>query len=208
MRVGLLGPLELEAGTPTLSPRDRLVLAALAMRRGMWMGADALADALWPDQPPASWQKVVQGCVSRLRRVLGPESIETSPSGYRLRTEWVELDVVELEDLVARARSGLAEGAAERAVAGFEKALGLWRGRPLTELEEWPPAQLKAARLTELHLAAEEERLTAMLAAGRHHEVVAEALVQAREQPWRESRWATLALAQYRCGRQHRARLD
>ena len=208
MRVALLGPLELETGGSALGPRDRLVLAALAMRRGMWMGADALADALWPDQPPASWQKVVQGCVSRLRRVLGPESIETSPSGYRLRTEWVELDVVELEDLVARARSGLAEGAAERAVAGFEKALGLWRGRPLTELEEWPPAQLEAARLTELHLAAEEERLTAMLAAGRHHEVVAEALVQAREQPWRESRWATLALAQYRCGRQHRARLD
>jgi DNA-binding SARP family transcriptional activator len=202
MRVGLLGPLELEAGSPALSPRDRLVLAALAMRRGQWMAADALADALWPDRPPASWVKVVQGCVSRLRRTLGPESIETSPSGYRLRPEWVDLDVVELEDLVARARSGLAEGASERAVASFEKALGLWRGRPLTELEEWPPAQLEAARLTELHLAAQEERLAAMMAAGRHHEVVAEALVQAREQPWREGRWVTLALAQYRCGRQ------
>jgi DNA-binding SARP family transcriptional activator len=166
------------------------------------MAADALADVLWPDRPPASWTKVVQGCVSRLRRVLGAESIETSPAGYRLRPEWVDLDVAELEDLVARARSGLAEGAAERAVAGFEKALGLWRGRPLTELEEWPPAQLEAARLTELHLAAQEERLAAMLAAGRHHEVVAEALVQAREQPWREGRWVTLALAQYRCGRQ------
>ena len=60
----------------------------------------------------------------------------------------------------------------------------------------------EAARLTELHLAAEEERLVAVLAAGRHHEVVGEALVQARQQPWRESRWVTLALAQYRCGRQ------
>jgi len=202
MRVGLLGPLELEAGSPALGPRDRLVLAALAMRRGQWMAADALADVLWPDRPPASWVKVVQGCVSRLRRVLGAESIETGPSGYRLRSECVDLDVTELEDLVARARAGLAEGAAERAVAGFERALGLWRGRPLTELEEWPPAQLEAARLTELHLAAQEERLAAMLAAGRHHEVVAEALVRAREQPWRESRWVTLALAQYRCGRQ------
>ena len=202
MRVGLLGPLELEAGSPALGPRDRSVLAALAMRRGQWMAPDALADVLWPDRPPASWVKVVQGCVSRLRRVLGAESIETSPAGYRLRPEWVDLDVVELEDLVARARSGLAEGAADRAVAGFEKALGLWRGRPLAELEEWPPAQLEAARLTELHLAAQEERLAAMLAAGRHHEVVGEALVQAREQPWRESRWITLALAQYRCGRQ------
>ena len=41
-----------------------------------------------------------------------------------------------------------------------------------------------------------------MLAAGRHQDVVGAALVQAREQPWRESRWATLALAHYRCGRQ------
>ena len=106
MRVGLLGPLELEAGSLALGPRDRSVLAALAMRRGQWMAADALADALWPDRPPASWVKVVQGCVSRLRRVLGAESIETSPSGYRLRPEWVDLDVVELEDLVARAGPG------------------------------------------------------------------------------------------------------
>src|SRR5689334_13821684 len=115
MRVGLLGPLELEAGGPALGPRDRLVLAALAMRRGQWMAPDALADVLWPDRPPASWVKVVQGCVSRLRRALGADSIETGPSGYRLRPEWVELDVAELEDLVARARSGVAEGAVERA---------------------------------------------------------------------------------------------
>ena len=152
MRVALLGPLELETGGSALGPRDRLVLAALAMRCGQWMAADVLADVLWADHPPVSWVKVVQGCVSRLRRALGPESIETSTSGYRLRPECIELDVVELEDLVVRARSGLAEGAAERAVAGFEKALGLWRGRPLVELEEWPPAQLEAARLTELHL--------------------------------------------------------
>ncbi|HCB06297.1 MAG TPA: hypothetical protein DEQ43_19020 [Nocardioides bacterium] len=202
MKVGLLGPLELEAGTLSLSPRDRLVLAALAVRRGQWLSAESLADALWHEQPPASWVKVVQGCVSRLRRVLGAEAIETSTSGYRLRIDLVDLDVVEFEELFGRARSASAEGAAERAVISFEKALGLWRGRPLTDLEEWEPAQLEAARLTELLLAAQEERLAAALAAGRHHQVVGEAMVQAREQPWRESRWVTLALAQYRCGRQ------
>ncbi|HRD64276.1 MAG TPA: BTAD domain-containing putative transcriptional regulator, partial [Nocardioides sp.] len=158
MKVGLLGPLELEAGTLSLSPRDRLVLAALAVRRGQWLSAESLADALWHEQPPASWVKVVQGCVSRLRRVLGAEAIETSTSGYRLRIDLVDLDVVEFEELFGRARSASAEGAAERAVISFEKALGLWRGRPLTDLEEWEPAQLEAARLTELLLAAQEER--------------------------------------------------
>ncbi len=200
--MGLLGPLELEAGAVALSPRDRLVLAALAMRRGLWVPADSLADALWRDQPPASWAKVVQGCISRLRRVLGPETIETSPSGYRLLPDRSDVDVVEFEELVGRARSAAKEGAAERAATFFERALGLWRGRPLVELEEWEPAQLEAARLTELFLATQEERLAAMLAAGRHQDVVGAALVQAREQPWREGRWATLALAHYRCGRQ------
>ena len=39
---------------------------------------------MWGDVPPPTWNKVVQGCVSRLRKVLGVAAIETSPAGYRL----------------------------------------------------------------------------------------------------------------------------
>mgnify|MGYP006175442187 CR=1 FL=1 len=33
-----------------------------------------LADALWGDVPPPTWNKVVQGCVVRLRKVLGTQA--------------------------------------------------------------------------------------------------------------------------------------
>ena len=79
MRVRLLGPIEVEGDAP-LGPRDRVVLAALLVRPGDPLSPEQLADALWGEQPPASWPKVVQGCISRLRRVLGAESIATVPS--------------------------------------------------------------------------------------------------------------------------------
>ena len=51
-----------------LGRRDRAVLTALAVSPGEALSADQLAEVLWPDEPPASWAKVVQGCVVRLRK--------------------------------------------------------------------------------------------------------------------------------------------
>ena len=61
-----------------------MVLGALALRLGEVVSAERLADALWGERPPTSWNKVVQGCVVRLRKLLGPGAIETLPQGYRL----------------------------------------------------------------------------------------------------------------------------
>ncbi|MEO7570917.1 MAG: winged helix-turn-helix domain-containing protein, partial [Acidimicrobiales bacterium] len=83
MRVGVLGPVEVE-GNGELSPRDRVVLSVLVVHGHEVVGNQRLADALWGDQPPASAGKVVQGCIMRLRRALGPSSIETHSTGYRL----------------------------------------------------------------------------------------------------------------------------
>src|SRR5689334_16911593 len=69
--VSVLGPLRVDADGGTLGRRDRVVLAALSLRPGEAVSAERLADALWPDGVPASWNKVVQGCVVRLRRALG-----------------------------------------------------------------------------------------------------------------------------------------
>ncbi len=103
---------------------------------------------------------------------------------------------------MARGREYAASDAPERAVALFEQALGLWHGRPFTELEEWEPGRLEAARLSELRLAVVEDLLQARLDAGDHRGVAAAATVAAGEEPFRERRWAILALAQYRGGRQ------
>ena len=89
----------------------------------------------------------------------------------------------------------------------------MWQGRALAELEGWEPGRAEAARLEGLRLDAEEQRWEAELAAGRHEQVLTEATAGVVEAPLRERRWAQLALAEYRCGRQgdalrtiHRAR--
>ena len=202
MRVRVLGPLEVNEGANGLGPRDRVVLEALAARSGSPVRPEDLAEALWGERVPTSWPKVVQGCVVRLRKVLGPDAIETSTHGYRLALHLDELDHRQFERLVARARDLLADGEPERAAFLVQRALDLWRGQPLTELDEWPDGRLEAERLVELHLEAEELLVDAELRSGHHDRVVSGARLLVSEQPARERRWSLLARAEYRAGRQ------
>ena len=211
--VAVLGPVRVEGDGVGLGPRDRVVLAALALRLDQAVSAERLADALWADQPPATWDKVIHGCVSRLRKVLGAEVIETVPQGYRLVLPVEELDAQRFERLVGRGRELLTLGEPERAAHVIGEGLALWRGPALVELEAWGPGRIEAARLEELRLDAQEVLVDAALRAGRYREVLAEAQARVAEAPLRERRWALLAVAQYQAGRQgealrtlHRAR--
>src|SRR4051812_14967566 len=103
MGIGVLGPLQVD-GDLHLGPRDRVVLAALALRPGEVRSPEQLADAVWGERPPSSWAKNLQGCVSRLRKGLGPGIIETSPRGYRLLPGATTVDAQTFESEVARAR--------------------------------------------------------------------------------------------------------
>ena len=213
MGIAVLGPLRVDGNPAPAAPRDRVVLGALALRLGEVVSAERLADALWGERPPTSWNKVVQGCVVRLRKLLGAGAIETVPQGYRLVVARDDVDACRFERLVGRARELLTLGEPERAAYIIGEALALWRGRALSDLEGWGPGRTEAARLEELRLDAEELRLDAVMRAGRHREVLAEAESRVAEAPLREHRWALLALAQYQAGQQgdalrtlHRAR--
>ena len=206
MRIALLGPLVIDGGVvDKIGPRDRVVLAALAVRPGEVYAADRLADALWGDRPPASSKKIVQGCVARLRKALGTGTIETLAQGYRLQVSSDELDTLLFEHLVGRGRELLTVGEAERASYTLGQALDLWRGEALVDLNGWEPGRVEAGRLEELRLDSEETRLDAALQAGHHLEVLAEAHDQVAAAPLRERRWGLLALAQYQAGRQAEA---
>lgn len=106
--ISVLGPLAVDGQTGRLGPRDRVVLAALAVRPGEPIRADRLADALWGETPPETWAKVVQGCIMRLRRALGASAIETSGQGYRLLLPPDQVDSVRFERLLRRGRELLA----------------------------------------------------------------------------------------------------
>jgi WD40 repeat protein/DNA-binding SARP family transcriptional activator len=203
--VAVLGPVSVEGDTDGLAPRERVVLAALALHPGETLSAELLADALWGEHPPATWAKVIHGCVARLRKVLGATAIETVQLGYRLVLPVEEVDAQRFERLVARGRELLTLGEPERAAHLIGEALALWRGRALVELEGWSPGRIEAARLEELRLDAQEVQLEAALRAGRYREVLAELQARVAEAPLRERRWALLALAQYQAGRQGEA---
>ena len=197
----MLGPLQV-GDDLNLEPRDRMALGVLAVHRNRDVTSEQLADALWSDSAPASWAKQVQICISRLRKSLGPHTILTTGGGYRLAVDTVDIDTDRFEQLIARGHTYAAEGEPDRAATSFALALGLWRGEPFSELDEWPTAQVEAARLGELRLAAQEDWLTARLAAGEHRQVSAEAAALTAAAPLREGRWVILAIALYRMGRQ------
>ena len=205
MGIAVLGPLDVDGPSAGLGARDRVVLAALAMGPRRTLTAEQLADAVWGERPPPSWRKNLQGCVVRLRRALGPAAIVTTPQGYRLALGPDDVDADVFERLVARGRELLTLGEAERASYALDRALGLWRGPPVAELEDWEPGRPEVERLSELQLEAEELWLDAALRAGHHTAVLARAQAMARAQPLREQRWRLLALAEYQCGRQGEA---
>ena len=90
MELRILGPFQVfddsgrEVGLPT--GRERVLLAALVLRRGEVVSVDALVEALWGSTPPNTAAKAVQGYVSHLRRVLGADgALVTQTPGYVLR---------------------------------------------------------------------------------------------------------------------------
>jgi predicted ATPase/DNA-binding SARP family transcriptional activator len=204
VQVDLLGPLEVRrAGRPLdiASPRQRALVARLALDAGRVVPVDRLVDGLWGAEPPADARGALQHHISRLRKVLGPALITRGP-GYLLDLDLADVDALRFAELAGAGRAALRRGEIGEAAATLRGALGLWRDPPLEEFadREWsPPA---AARLQEVFLGALEDRIDADLAAGRHDDVVEEIRAVLGEHAFRERLWGQLMLALYRCGRQ------
>ena len=204
MEFRLLGPLEArDRGRPLAlgGPKQRGVLAMLLLRPNEVVSTDRVIDELWGDRPPKTVDAYIQNCVSRLRRVLGAEAIETRAPGYVLRADPNTIDAVQFER--ALAASAPLEPL-ERATA-LREALALWRGPALSDLAFERFAQDEVARLDELRLTALEQRVEAELELGRHADVIGEIEALARRHPTRERLRYLQMLALYRAGRQRDA---
>src|SRR5207237_6441164 len=103
----MLGPLELLDGERPLAlggGRQRTLLLALLLHANEVVSVDRLIDALWGEQVPPSAGKLVQGFVSKLRRLLDDGRLATRAPGYVLRVGPGERDLDQFEALLARAR--------------------------------------------------------------------------------------------------------
>jgi YVTN family beta-propeller protein len=208
MQYRVLGSLEVRDGDrslPLAGAKQRALLALLLVHANHVLSRDRLVDELWGDQPPETAVTSLQIYVSRLRKLLPPETLLTRPPGYLLELEPDELDLRRFERLLAEGRAALAGGDAERAADVLHDALALWRGPALAEFAFEPFAQAEIGRLEDLRLAAVEERIEADLALGRHADLIGELEALIAENPYRERLRGQLMLALYRSGRQTEA---
>src|SRR4051794_37338830 len=105
IRVRVLGEFEIEGLSrhELGSRKARTLLKILSVARGRPVAVDLLVEYLWPDEEeaPQRPEEQVAVLVSRLRATLGAERLVRTDAGYRLVTEWLDLDA--LEELVGAA---------------------------------------------------------------------------------------------------------
>ena len=146
LRVGVLGPLEIQRGGIPVrlhSPRLRALLARLCIQHGQPVPRDELVDALWGPRPPRTCRALVNSYIARLRETLEPSRIPGSPEpvivltagGYRLDVNGELLDLARFDDLIRRARSARAQGELPIAQRLLEQALSCWRGPILADVD-------------------------------------------------------------------------
>ncbi|MBA8922939.1 DNA-binding SARP family transcriptional activator [Kutzneria viridogrisea] len=185
-------------------PRQRAILAMLALAPGRVVPVDALVEAVWQGRPPATARTQVAICVAGLRKTfkehgVDEEVISTSPPGYLLRAEGHRVDAVEFAEAVESATTAAAAGEVAEAAWRLDTALKLWRGAALAGISGHA-VEIEAARLEEQRLTAYEQQAALRLELGQHRDLVGELSTLVREHPLREQARAQLMLAQYRSG--------
>ncbi|MFD8497567.1 BTAD domain-containing putative transcriptional regulator [Amycolatopsis sp. NPDC059657] len=203
--IRLLGPFTVSVGgrsLPLTSSRQRALLGTLALSAGRLVSIDALARAVWGEEPPERIRGSLQTYVMRLRKHLGDEAVVTEQDGYRLDIDPSVVDALRfLRLLDSAAEQG--DTVKERELLG--EALQLWAGSPLEGVgsavivEDWAPL------LTERYLFAVERRIDLDADVAPDSDLAAELTDLVAQHPLRESLWERLVRVLARSGRRAEA---
>lgn len=209
--VRVLGPVQLSVGgtaVPVGGPKPRALLAALAVNRRRAVSSQALADIVWNEEPPDSYQASLQVFVSNIRKALRNSGVDpatvlrTESSGYRLDITDDECDLGRFEATRKAAIEAGAAGDHESASRLYGAALEQWSGRALDDLSGTRFADTFATAMDEERLLVASARIDAEIACGRASSVVGELVAMTNEHPMREPLWVQLITALYLSGRQ------
>jgi DNA-binding SARP family transcriptional activator/pimeloyl-ACP methyl ester carboxylesterase len=204
----VLGPVEVTAGGRPLGlggARARAVLAILLAHANQVVPADRLTDELWPGHPAGKAAASLQVRLSELRRAFRSageaDRLATRPPGYLLTVVPAEADWLRFAQLAEAGNAALAAGDVATAARRLGDALVLWRGAAFAGIDV-SSVRAEAGRLEEMRLAALESWAEALLACGRHAELVPELEALTAAHPLRERLWSARMLALYLAGRQ------
>lgn len=190
---GLLGERQLHG------PQGRLVLAMMVLEHRRPVGRDELADELWPNTLPSSWELSVKVLISKLRATLhgvAPDiRLEGTIGYYQLtlpRGTWIDVEVA-----VARIHAAEAALRGERVVGAAADGLvaSMIASRPLLPGFDGPWACAIRARLVEVRLRALDLLSQVWLAKGDPGQAGRDAEAILRIDPYREEAYRTLMRA-------------
>ncbi|MFI1915485.1 BTAD domain-containing putative transcriptional regulator [Nocardia sp. NPDC020380] len=209
--VRVLGPVQLfVAGRPVPvgGPKPRALLAALTVNRRRAVSSQALADIVWNDDPPDSYQASLQVFVSNIRKTLRTAGVDaaallrTEAAGYRLEVPDTDCDLGRFESLRRSGAEAAAVGDHENASRLYGDALDQWSGRALDDLIGLGFADSFATAMEEERLLVLSARIDTEIACGRAASMVSQLWQLTTEYPLREPLWVQYITALYMSGRQ------
>ena len=182
------------------TPRQRCVLAALAVDAGQLVPADRLVGRVWGVDTPLRGRATLQTHISRLRGAFnGAVAIVNRSRGYILEIDQPQqtVDLLQFRALRDQARSA---GGDTPRVALLTDALALWHGQPLSGLSgEWVEGERD--RWQQERLTTEHDLVDAQLRTGQGEELVALLSGRSAQHPLDERVAGQYMLALHRAGR-------
>ena len=209
-RISLLGRVAVAGKAGVVEEADfggrqiRLLFAYLAAEHGRPVTRDALADALWDTELPATWEKALTVIVSRVRSLLAAGGVDATVSGaygcYRLdlpEATWVDTEAA--TDAGACAEAALASGDLVAARSQAEQAARLLR-MPFLAGEDGGWVDEKRRDLAGVRVRALEVLAEACLRAGDATKAAAWAEQTVALEPFHESGYRQLMEAHFAAG--------
>ncbi|GLY51499.1 BTAD domain-containing putative transcriptional regulator [Lentzea sp. NBRC 102530] len=202
MRYRLLGPLQIWRGGVELrlgGPRQRALLAALALHANETVSFEHLSEAVW-ESPPAAPESNIRTYVAALRKLV-LDDLVTVPGGYRLKVPDAEVDVEVFQRECAAGDEALKQGEHAQAVTHYGEALALWRGPALDGLTVGPRLEAELTLLQERRLTVAEQHARLAIELGQGERLIAELRRLTKQFPLREQLWLQLMHALHRANR-------
>lgn len=220
LRISLLGRFEVQVEDQVIPPnawpghKARQLLKILITHHPQTVASDQLIEWLWPHLTPASAHNSLWVAISRLRRLLEPDTVGardltfvvTEPPGYRFEPcGRCEIDVHTFLEAFRSGQRHQERGDWPAAVARFHAAEDVYRGDFLIEdlYEDW--AISPRERLREIHLETQSSLATCYITQRRYRQALVHCHRILEQDASHESTWQLAMECYYRVGERGQA---
>jgi SARP family transcriptional regulator, regulator of embCAB operon len=215
----VLGPIRVRDGSTGClpsAPKQRQLLALFLLNANKFVPVTACVEELWEDRPPRTVIPTLQTYVLQIRHSLANSPsvgslgeahriLVTGRGGYYLTLPTECLDLAKFERWHRDGREAQRRDDLVQASACLRKAVEIWRGPALSDVQAGPRLLPMISKLHEARLAATEQFFDVELRLGYHQDILSEVSSVAAEHPLNERLQYQHMLALYRSGRQAQA---